>query len=138
MIPCMLNKCRNDFNVASEYLNHLKEYHEVPREYRYRCTVGACRQVFSKFYPFKKHIYHHQELMQSNNSASTTASEVTEPIESQILHTNIDLPPSKSNRVTHDSSEVNISKTHIDMIEKSALNFTLNLHAKNNFTRKDV
>lgn len=135
MIPCMLVNCRNNFNVASEYLSHLKEHHDVPREYRYTCTVGACRQVFSKFYPFKKHIYHHHE---HNYTESNITSGDTQPILSQALITNNDLRPLKNNKLLLDHPEENASNTHINVIENSALNFTLSLLAKNNFTRKDV
>ncbi|XP_062557171.1 uncharacterized protein LOC134222036 [Armigeres subalbatus] len=50
------------------YLEHIKEYHRVPVVYRYECTGPLCRLVFSKFYPFKKHLMLHSVPHQKEKS----------------------------------------------------------------------
>lgn len=129
MIPCMIESCSRQFLVVSNYLTHITEDHKAPTEYRFKCTVGQCRQNFSLFYPFKKHILNHRSSQSCNlqnetdSSNSFSAISVPEPKQQKIEI--LDQLPTAATEIK-------------PSLETDSFNFTLNLHSKVNVTRKDV
>ncbi|XP_062700459.1 uncharacterized protein LOC134285060 [Aedes albopictus] len=136
MIACMLVNCNLDFQTVNDYLLHLKQQHDLPVDYRYKCTVLACTQVFSKFYPFKKHIIGHERDICKTPCQNT-------PIKNpHLANTEItsqsDYSQTTKKQKTEENEELNAGSSNYSKIDRSALNLTLSLHTKNNITRKDV
>ncbi|XP_058827120.1 uncharacterized protein LOC131687098 [Topomyia yanbarensis] len=136
MISCMLSDCKFIFSNVSDYFDHLKNYHVVPVDYRYRCTVMNCNQLFSKLYPFKKHMSRHSITGLATESFSHQSNESNH----ESRESNYSQNSNKKQKV--DSNEQNTLSKYLsptfEAIDKSTADFTLSMHMKNNFTRKDV
>lgn len=140
MIGCMITSCTSAFEEADSYLLHLKNHHQVPVVYRYVCTVPGCRQVFTSYHPFRKHVRGHGSSGQLISSSALQEAEKKRHADPVFLSD--DAPPAR--RLTIDDScdeRVELGDNHVQQIESmqsSALQLTLGLHMKNNITRKDV
>lgn len=138
MIGCMITTCHSTFPRIEEYLCHLKNDHSVPVEYRYKCTVGTCQQLFSKFYPFKKHIRLHRSV----ETVTNVNDSLENPVSAEIFKES-PLSDDKSNYPKIRKLEKNVSPPdpklgEDDPINEATINLTLLMHMKNNMTRKDV
>lgn len=158
----MISGCSILSATPTEYLTHLKDYHDVPAVYRYRCTISNCRQIFSKVYPFKKHIItsHHVGYQDIDNNEHTNSSvgqhgqSSLDQLSLQTVVANSSRSHSESRLSENDHSESSSSKIRriessnnqeadtndnpIQILEQMALKLTLYMHKHNNFTRKDV
>lgn len=147
MIGCMITSCTSAFQEADEYLQHLKNHHQVPVVYRYCCTVLACRQIFTNYHSFRKHIRGHGAKSQSNSSLAlpipqqqdrkrdidTIVLDDTSPLEKKSM---ID-DDHRNEQAECSSDPLRTVKQH-DVMLSSAVKFTLGLHMKSNMNRKDV
>ncbi|XP_055544191.1 uncharacterized protein LOC129729560 [Wyeomyia smithii] len=134
MFGCMLENCSRSFSIANEYLHHIKIQHMVPTTFKYICTVQKCGQIFSSYFPFKKHIVKHQ-------LTSFKSEHVMDTITNLVITANDTSPDDvsiKKRKKENESQEPGCSWNSLNQIDRSALNFTLKQHAKSNFNRKDV
>lgn len=132
----MIDNCNNSFEKIAAYIAHLKDFHRVPTNYRFVCTFQKCTQVFSKFYPFDKHLQtHSRDIISIRSSVDRSNKSVREnsPLLEEIA------PPSKIQKTTDtDKHKDHRLNEQINQFENHALLFTVGLHNKNNVTRKDV
>lgn len=135
MFGCMLKDCKRSFINAHDYLNHLKDYHMTPTVFKYICTVQKCGQIFSSFFPFKKHTISHQAGDRLPSFENQNLVEVNVNSES---HASDETTSSKKIKLVSEISESSCTWGSLSEVDRSAFNFTLKLHAKNNFNRKDV
>lgn len=136
----MFEHCKSDFESAVVYLGHLKNHHRVPVNYRYRCTVPTipvCNQIFSKLYPFKKHIIGHSSS-ESVHRTNVPQSNITD-LDDRTVAESID-HNTKRQRISMELSSESEGgfSDKMNEIERSATAFTLSLHVKMNVSRKDV
>lgn len=133
----MFIDCDVLFSNVNDYFDHLKDHHVVSVAFRYRCTIEECNQVFSKLYPFKKHLNKHAALDPSPNCAYRM---INESDHDNRDHDDEILIEEEQVNATDDTTSVvsNEIPKKLEAIDKLALNFTLNMHMKNNFTRKNV
>ncbi|XP_055585933.1 uncharacterized protein LOC129738704 [Uranotaenia lowii] len=141
MYACLIIDCSRSFERASLYLKHLKTDHRVPVHYRYKCTYKDCKQIFSVFYPFKKHIMRHSASQTETGSINVeeTSCYETQPTSSGYNSTECQQPKKLKtySDVNIDAKDCTLS-TNLKSLESAAVNFTLQMHAKHNVTRKDV
>lgn len=155
-ITCMIYGCSILSATPNEYLLHLKDYHNVPAVYQYRCTISNCPQVFSKVYPFKKHINHHagyQNLDHRNAEHTTSAisqqSQSSPRASQEHPSLSLDAAGSSSHNSGCSSSKIRrigsidnqdsyVNENPIRVLDLMALKLTLFMHKHSNFTRKDV
>lgn len=134
-INCFVEECHMQFESADEYIGHLRDHHRVPSNYRFPCTYPKCLSVFSKLYPFKRHILSHRfQQASSHPSKSVIQEEATESEAGPSCISSLSDTQEKSD-VKHRCQ--NLDQSLLD-IKSAAVNFTLKLHKKSNLTRADV
>ncbi|XP_058464155.1 uncharacterized protein LOC131438283 isoform X1 [Malaya genurostris] len=133
MFLCMLKDCTCSFNNAHEYLDHLKKFHLIPTSFRYICTIEKCGQIFSNFFPFKKHTINHLPTLTKNKRQNQPHLNS----DSNCIYVSSDVICNKKTKPNEDLDNIHCTSSY-DEIERAAFNFTLKLHSKSNFTRKDI
>ncbi|XP_058454051.1 uncharacterized protein LOC131432029 isoform X1 [Malaya genurostris] len=130
-INCFVGACTRCFNVATTYIEHLKNEHRIPNNYRITCTYcNSCDLVFLKFYSFKRHVFNHKFIDHS-------------PICCEKSFKNADVNhylTCHSNESMKNTNEHDVNSSHLadETVPSIILNFLLNLHKRNNLTRSDV
>ncbi|XP_058833061.1 uncharacterized protein LOC131690967 [Topomyia yanbarensis] len=131
MITCCIEECTRLFQTADELLEHVKKIHRPPAEFLYKCTFPGCIQIFSKIYGFKRHLKNHSFGVFDN----VLANENIENDEALIS-----VPPKTKKTQPNTINTLNNFKFEQNLIniQKSAVEFTLNMHKRPNFSRRDV
>ena len=142
-ISCFVMNCTRKFELAATYVDHLLHDHRVPRGYRFPCTFHGCQSVFSKFCSYKRHVLNHNIGL---DAAERSNAQPLGPPGNELV-------PSKSSNneridcdeTIHGESSDNQSVEGADeaveslaAVDTACINFTLDLHRRNNLTRTDV
>lgn len=134
MIACCVRECSCTFTSADDLILHLKSVHKPPLNFEYKCTFPACIQIFTNLYGYTKHLRNHK-FNSDNNPTNSSSVEHTVKLD-------VDVPVKvrKTEANTEEIVEQNdiIFETELLQMEKSAVEFTLNLHQRANFSRSDV
>lgn len=126
IFPCCVPNCTSHFATANDLLEHVADIHKLPAEYSYRCSYPNCIQIFSNIYSFKRHLKNHKfdtpELASGSGFShkNIPASDPTLVIDSERITSNEECQSDSNN------------------LRTSALELTLRLHQKSNFSRQDV
>ncbi|XP_062539082.1 uncharacterized protein LOC134207373 [Armigeres subalbatus] len=134
LIKCCIEDCGIQFDAADKLLTHLAVDHRTPTNYRYPCSYPKCFQVFSKLYNFKRHLKNH--VFPQNDTKTVPSNEdisITPLVESEPMKK----VQKKEFREPDKEPGTNITDK-LNIIHKSATEFTLSLHNKKNFSRQDV
>lgn len=129
-VKCPLKKCCKQFSTATDLIHHVKDYHKTPTHYELRCTFPGCLQIFSTFSNFKKHVLNHRFKAETVLLPSEKIFDTVAPM--PIKKQKIDDCSSSMSDVLPDLPD------SLNEPQKLAVEFTLALHKKNNFTRNDV
>lgn len=136
-IKCFVLNCTRTFDSATQYIHHLLQDHRVPRDYRFPCTFGGCPSVFTKFCSYKRHVLNHDIVLNADDTNSqpsgsgicTLKSSTNESIKGD------EKIGSEDNQSVGEKDGVLESLTAINT---ASINFSLDLHRRNNLTRNDV
>lgn len=144
--------CKIPFGTIPTFFDHLMIYHGTPTVFKYTCTACVPSTSFQNVHRFKRHINtYHSGLFHSNNATDneTTYANIEIPI---ITESDIDREEyvditsmndmDTSGIVNEEKEKTTISESDIldirNKLRETFLNFTLDLHSKSNYTRKDV
>lgn len=128
IIPCYVPVCNSVFNTTAEFLHHVEEVHKLPSDNHFKCPSLDCIQVFTKLSSFKKHVHKHD--FRNHDSVEQM---VQEP------ELQIDVPTKSIRREDESIIEDDVVlSNNLKWMQQSAVQFTLNMHQRNNFTRQDV
>ncbi|XP_022164770.1 uncharacterized protein LOC111029861, partial [Myzus persicae] len=114
---------------------HFKVFHSLGPDSSYDCCEKSCFQSFQSLSSFKRHV--------KNKHIIKLASNVSVPTQNCIINnTNIDTPSLTSNAtsifVQNDNFNGFNYQSAVSDLHKSAVQFVLGLHVKNNITFRDV
>lgn len=144
--------CQASYESVQHIFDHLTIYHSTPTVFKYMCTACVPSASFQNLHRFKRHVnMKHLDLFKpvaaERNPNQTTSSianhdlvELDIDMEEcrEMPHTNKDpeiqnMEDQKKNQIC-DKDILDIRNT----LREKFLNFTLSLHDKSNYTRKDV
>lgn len=135
MIACRVMECACTFTSADELIMHEKNVHRPPVNFEFKCTFPACIQIFSNLYGYTRHLKNHKfnPPLPVPTSSSSKEHEVNSGID-------IPLKIRKTEDKTVNLVDQNdtIFESDLYHMRQSAVEFTLNLHQKANFSRNDV
>lgn len=124
IVPCCIPGCSRQFTTANDLLDHIAKIHKHSAEYHYRCSYPKCIQVFSNTYSFKRHVKNHKfdnALVASGNNSQTNQPDIISIDTVEPLCTENDYFQQDRNN-----------------LKTAAVELTLRLHQKANFSRQDV
>lgn len=127
--------CKNEFIQLQSLVIHFKVFHSLGPDSSYDCCEKSCFQSFQSLSSFKRHV--------KNKHIIKLASNVSVPTQNCIINnTNIDTPSLTSNAtsifVQNDNFNGFNYQSAVSDLHKSAVQFVLGLHVKNNITFRDV
>lgn len=141
-------KCDEKFQNCSQLITHLKYFHNLNQHSEYECAENNCYQKFQNLHSFRRHIKNqhiHDHLV--------------EPSTSKTSNIGIDLCKSNSFNLSFAENEDDMQNFPISInspkgdenydpfsklsfliknLQESSVKFTLEMHQKSNFSRKDV
>lgn len=129
VIRCNFAGCSYALENLDAFIQHVKRVHDLPHTQRFYCPFPDCILFFSNIYNFKKHAKNHKSPL--IRDPPTEHNEQCLQLESQ--------PPSppKEPRLADENNTITF-ESNLNLIQKSAFEFTLSMHKKNNITRQDV
>jgi len=127
--------CKFNADNWKSLVYHFKIFHFLKTDSNYTCCEGTCTQSFLCLASFKRHIQnkHFPENILLNN----------QPRDQSSLNSSI-LPNNTENLINDYLLTDNLTNTPFDFdlvsesLYKSAIEFVVNLHNNNNFTRVDI
>lgn len=131
--------CNANFNFVNIYCDHLKYDHGVPSLFDFNCNFCNCNQSFQNMHAFKKHLKLHLPVQDSQSFLDNQNDHSIMSINNTFNETFNELPnvDVESTVNCQEINEFNIENS-VGQIEKSLINFTLKMHSRNSFTRKDT
>lgn len=123
--------CKKNCNTISCLIFHLKQVHKFKTNGEFFCTV--CGQIFEKLHRFKKHLNVHvwnprSEKLQNLQNNKEPSVEIESLTENYVVeHEDID-----------SDNTLSFLREKINEIEKNSLQFSLQLHDKDNISRQNV
>ena len=131
--------CSDGFDSIDKLICHLQCFHRNQSLHSYECKQENCPNMFTNITSFKRHlnVKHPATNLPSNLIHKETelySVEQTTSADISILNSE----PQVSNEIVHSNMPIINFEDLKFNLQKSALNFTLNLHGCNNITRKDV
>lgn len=144
--------CQVPFGTRSAYFDHLTIHHGTPTVFKYTCTACVPSASYQNLHRFKRHINtNHSGLFGSNVASGNDKTEANIEIEIPIHPGNEEYldnttRTASSNDMDTTANEEKEKTTLSDSdildlrnkLREMFLNFTLDLHSKSNYTRKDV
>lgn len=124
--------CKQNFDILMQLLSHFTSDHKLKTYGDYKCAQKDCYQHFSSKFAFKKHLLRHNENEIENMENLSLGS--FKSIRSNVkINENNQLESNHSQTISHVELENVPKKSIFDL----ALNFSCDLYAKDNMTRKD-
>lgn len=126
--------CESIFKTINNYIDHIKILHGIPSIYKLKCKQGNCRQKFQNIYSFKRHLKKHSQNIIDNTKLHLNTIDYeknnTESSETNLV-ANIE-------QFSTEPCSAKENNDYLTDLQKSVLNFSLQLHNRVEFTRKDV
>jgi len=127
--------CQFNADSWKSLVYHFKIFHLLKTDSNYTCCEGTCTQSFQCLASFKRHILHKHfpENIPSNN----------QPQDQSCFNSSL-LPHNIENLIDDNVLTDNLTNNPFDFdlasesLYKSAIEFVVNLHNTNNFTRVDI
>ncbi|KAB0803133.1 hypothetical protein PPYR_00103 [Photinus pyralis] len=136
--------CKKSFDTLYILIRHFKLQHGFKTNSNYTCLEGLCSQSFTNLSSFKRHIHIKHGIATVVDTPDHKRSiphfeKQTNAVISQALdNESISCSNTESNTSIEDLNEHQNLEQYLTSITKFSANFTLSLHNKNNFAKKDV
>lgn len=129
--------CKTECRQLQSLVIHFKVFHSLGLDSSYNCCEESCFQSFQSLSSFKRHVKNKHIKLSSNDSL---------PIQNPIINnTSIDTLSTTCTTsdihsifVQNDTFNIFNYQSAISDLHKSAVQFVLGLHVKNNITFQDV
>ena len=125
--------CESVFKTLDIFISHLKTFHGIPSIYKFKCKQHNCRQKFQNIHSFRRHLSKHLHNITENESQELDSINIEK---SNTELRNINLHVVDTTPVSYEPLNLNVD--YLSEIKNSVLNFSLQLHNRIEFTRKDV
>ncbi|XP_062542133.1 uncharacterized protein LOC134210123 [Armigeres subalbatus] len=147
--------CHITSNSLQSFFKHLTIHHGTPTIFKYTCTACVPSTSYQNLHRFKRHVIsNHAGLFESNDpdgdsdlgNATPHVENMTAPdiTEENVTQVQIPIRAEADHNVNENEEMEKISLEDTDILDlrnklrDTFLNFSLSLHSKPNFTRKDV
>lgn len=144
--------CQCPYYSIEHIFDHLRVHHSTPTIFKYTCTACVPSASFQNFHRFKRHVNSkHSDLFppiaadrpNKPTALGNISSHPLEPDRNLEIAEHPEVPNANEDTTRYEReqerriSEIDILDIRNSLREKF-LNFTLSLHNKSNYTRKDV
>lgn len=149
--------CQCPYDSIQHVFDHLTIHHSTPTTFKYTCTACVPSALFQNLHRFKRHVKaKHSNLFQPidadrtsqhpavNNTAPNSIDpdiDAEDNVHHNLSSTNIDEAPNE-NELEEKNVDGTLGDAEIldirNSLRENFLNFSLGLHNKHNYTRKDV
>ena len=148
--------CQLSLSYISQLIIHLKLYHCLKPNSTYECVKYNCYQTFSNVNSFKRHIQRKHNEIQFASPIATNFVEFHTNLETRLMkacqknediNENVEVCTQSSDELNVSEFEVmsilenentNVTDGSLELIQKSMIEFSLELHSHSNLTRKDI
>lgn len=124
--------CTGSFSHIIELISHLKQYHGVSSNDTFKCVQKKCSQKFNNLHKFKLHLTRKHKSTNTNELQEFDLCNTQCTLSESIMNSKISSSATKSTKNVVDF------RAELNKIKKSILTFSLELHNKNNLSRKDI
>lgn len=127
-------KCKEIFSHIPFLFKHFRQFHGLSTNDTYKCEQSKCFQVFKSAYTFKTHLMKKHSCTLQNDFKENRNTISTSEF---ILPGSLNDQCSSSKSVSTSTKQIDFNMEKQNLME-NVVAFSLNLHSKNNFTRKNV
>lgn len=144
--------CGRKFDSLRFMRHHFRLVHNLNQNDTYICTYDNCAKRFSHLFSFNRHVRGHMQICESNDTPVLCAnvSHDNSSVIQTLSHTSVPVSvPNDADDFSNFESQEDSNDTYSvvnrnlfndcqdDFIDRG-VDFSLKLHSRNNFTRKDV
>ena len=126
--------CNLKLSELEQLFVHLKSVHSIKSNSLYSCCVPNCKQRFSSFRSFSKHM----KLELQNNDQISYNPPSTSINKNNISNNEDKIKFADANESIHYASDNNIQPINLNYLNDHALQLSLHYYGKINFSRKDA
>lgn len=126
--------CNLKLSELEQLFVHLKNVHSIKSNSIYSCCVPNCKQCFSSFRSFSKHM----KLELQNNNQISNNSPCTSINQNNISNNDDKIKFVNVNESINNASDSNIQPINLNYLNDHALKLSLYYYGKINFSRKDA
>lgn len=134
--------CKINYQTFSALAFHYKCMHCLGPLSTYECSEINCSQTFQNLNGLRRHITRKHNIININNAELNSITQLKEShistYSKPLLSDNVNNFNNNSNSTSTSNTNVFNLKEAIDILNTSAVKFSLQLHNNNNFSRKDI